>query len=224
MKTGFIATTILAGVIGTMTIAQVQAAPRKPIVKKAKADTNNNGRVSAKEYAAAKKAQAKRRAVVSNPYEAKIDKNNNGIVQPKEAVAARSNRYLKNGSEVDKKWEEGADTDGDGVISREELKVERQDRFDRNDDGTVTRREIAKTATIRTKRVDTKHEEKYDADGNGFIDKSEGKEMLRDRLRVINTNGRAKVNTELEQQFDANGDGVIDREEAVALREAVAAD
>ena len=46
--------------------------------------------------------------------------------------------------------------------------------------------------------------------------------MLRDRLRVINTHGRARVNTALESSYDADGDGIIDRDEARAIRDALA--
>ena len=45
--------------------------------------------------------------------------------------------------------------------------------------------------------------------------------MLRDRLRVINTHGKAKVDGDVEREFDANDDGIIDRSEAATMKDAV---
>ena len=69
--------------------------------------------------------------------------------------------------------------------------------------------------------MNTPLEKKYDADGNGWLSKSETIALLKDRLRVITTRGRAKVHTPLEKEFDTNGDGVIDRSEAEAMKDAV---
>ena len=67
--------------------------------------------------------------------------------------------------------------------------------------------------------MNTDLERKYDADGDGYLEWAEGRELLRDRLRVVETDGRAVVNTDTEREFDADGDGVIDRDEAAAIRE-----
>jgi hypothetical protein len=64
-------------------------------------------------------------------------------------------------------------------------------------------------------------EKKYDADGDGWLTGDEAKEYMKDRLRLIHTNGRAKVDTDIEKEFDANGDGIIDRSEAQAIRDAL---
>ena len=67
----------------------------------------------------------------------------------------------------------------------------------------------------------TSVEKKYDANGNGYLSPVEAKELLKDRLRLVRTHGRAKVNTPLEREFDANNDGIIDRKEAEAIKEAI---
>ncbi len=95
---------------------------------------------------------------------------------------------------------------------------------DRNKDGRIGPREAVAEKRFERKvksKVNTPAEKAHDTDGDGWINGEEAKEMLRDRLRIINTHGRARVNTPLEAEFDADGDGVIDREEAQAIRDAV---
>jgi len=69
--------------------------------------------------------------------------------------------------------------------------------------------------------VDTPAEKRYDTNGDGYLSWAEGREMLKDRLAIIQTDGRAIVNNEIELEFDVNQDGVIDREEAAKLKAAL---
>ncbi|MDP7247959.1 MAG: hypothetical protein QGF00_00010 [Planctomycetota bacterium] len=147
----------------------------------------------------------KRRATskVDTRREAKADTNNNGTVGPKERAKARSKHYLKNNSEVDKKWEARADKNNDGTVGGRELANARKHLWKSNH------------------KVNTSVEKKYDANGNGYLSPVEAKELLKDRLRLVRTHGRAKVNTPLEREFDANKDGIIDRKEAEAIKDAI---
>jgi Ca2+-binding EF-hand superfamily protein len=66
-------------------------------------------------------------------------------------------------------------------------------------------------------KVNTPIEKKYDANGDGWLQPDEVREMLKDKQAIIKTHGKAKVDTELEARYDANGDGIIDANEAKAM-------
>jgi len=167
------------------------------------------------------RSRRKKKAAVNTQWEAKADKNKDGYVGPKEARAARGRTYLKHKSDVNTKWETKADTNNDGKVDAAELRNHRFCVMDKNGDGKVDAKERGTFWAGKKAVVDTAYEEKYDADGNGLVSGDEAKEMLRDRLRVVNTHGKARVDTALEREYDANGDGVIDVEEAKAIRDAL---
>ncbi len=93
---------------------------------------------------------------------------------------------------------------------------------DRNRDGVVTAREIRMDRHWPVNhRIAVTHAlwKPFDVNHDGFIERAEYHAYLRDRLRIIDTDGRAIVDTDLERAFDVNRDGVIDRAEADAIRE-----
>ena len=119
------------------------------------------------------------------------------------------------------KWEKKADVDGDGKVSAKELRTHHRTVMDKDGNGKIDAKERRMFWLKKKSKVNTAYEKKYDADGDGYISGDEAKELLRDRLRVINTHGRAIVNTDLEREYDANGDGIIDKEEAKAIKDAI---
>ncbi|MBU1925909.1 MAG: hypothetical protein KKB82_08335 [Candidatus Omnitrophica bacterium] len=95
---------------------------------------------------------------------------------------------------------------------------------DKNKDGVVTQREWKienKWEAKQKSRVNNAVEKRYDADGNGWLEPGETKEMLKDKYRLIQTNGRAKVDTPAEAAYDTNSDGIIDVQEAAGLKQAL---
>ncbi len=215
-------------IVGVSTEVQAGRKPRpvsaKASVKKInvkRADQDKNGRVSASELKDARKAIAEKKAVVDKKWEEKADKDDSGTISKEEYRKASTHNYLKNRSEVDKKWEAKADVDGSGSVSGAEYKKFRNTQMDKDGSGSVSKQERDNYWKQRKSRANTDREKKYDADGDGYLDGDEAKEMLRDRLRIINTQGRAKVDGALEREFDANDDGIIDRAEAAAMKDAV---
>lgn len=144
------------------------------------------------------------------------DKNKDGRIGPRELAAEKKHK-----AKVNTPWEARADTNNDGKVSPGELRKYRLGRMDANKNGVVDIAERRVYWVAWRAKVNTPFERLHDTNGDGFIDGAEAQEMLRDRLRIINTQGKAKVNTPLEREFDANKDGVIDREEAQAIRDAV---
>ena len=186
-----------------------------------RADKNNDGRIGPRELKRENRRVRARSARVDTPRERRADLNNDGFVNLKERDVARGKKYLKHRSDVDKKWEVQADTNQDGVVDRSELRNQLLETVDKNNDGVVSPRERKKFAMHHKSKVNTKAEERYDTDKDGFINRSEARELLRDRLRIINTHGRAVANTDLEREFDSNNDGIIDRDEANLLRDSL---
>ena len=186
-----------------------------------RADENNNGRIGPREFGHEKRREHRHKSIVDKPWERKADTNNNGYVGIKEKDQARGKRYLNKRSDVDREWEYGADTNQDGNISKEELENHYVAKIDKDGNGRVEKKERRNFAVKRKSKVNTKRERKYDANSDGYINRTEAKEMLKDRLRVINTHGRAQVNTDIEREFDSNGDGIIDRNEAQSIQDSL---
>jgi Ca2+-binding EF-hand superfamily protein len=185
------------------------------------ADRNKDGKISRKEWKAEKKWENRQKSKVDTAWEAKADKNDDGVVQPAEAHKAKAQGYLNTRSAVNRPWEAKADTDNDGKVSAAELRAHHLSVLDSDGDGKIDAAERKAYWVNRKSKVNTAVEAKYDADGNGWISGDEAGEMLRDRLRIINTHGRAKVDSALEAEYDADGDGIVDREEAEAIRDAL---
>jgi len=220
-KVRFLISGIAAGALFLAAIGNAQAGPAKPGNKVKHADKNKDGRISAKELKKEREFERKQRSKVDKPWEEKADKNDDGVVDRKEIHQHQTKEYLKDRSDVDKKWEEKADRNDDGKVDAKELHGHRKHVMDKNNDGKVDSTERKAFWVHRRSKVNTGLEKKYDADGDGYVSPEEGREMLKDRLRIINTHGRAKVDSALEKDFDADGDGVIDKDEAAAIRDAL---
>lgn len=217
----------LAVVMTVGTLTEVYAGSRAKGATETKkihfkhADQNSNGKISPQELKEERAFVKKKRAEVDKKWEEKADKDDDGTLSKEEYRKAATHNYVKNRSEVDKKWEVKADADGSGAVSGKEYKTFRNTQMDRDGSGTVSKAERDRYWKRRKSRANTDREKQYDADGDGTLNGDEAKEMLRDRLRVINTHGRAKVDGDLEREFDANGDGIIDRGEAAEIKKAV---
>ncbi len=136
------------------------------------------------------------RAEMSNQQKFKhADRNKDGSVDNREMHMER-NWERKRDSQVNTSCERKADANNDGVLSPAE-KVRANS------------------------KVNTEAEKKYDTNGDGWLDATEGREYLKDKYAVIQTNGKAKVDSAIEQQYDVNKDGVIDAGEAGALKAAL---
>lgn len=151
---------------------------------------------------------------------AHADRNKDGVVTPREVKAERRWEHQQR-SKVDKAWEHKADKDKDGRVEPAEIRAFHLKRLDKDNDGVITVVERRTYWVGWRSVVDTELEKKYDANGDGWLDWVEARELLRDRRRVIETDGRAIVNSAIEKQFDANGDGIIDAQEAEELRAAL---
>jgi len=160
----------------------------------------------------------RKRARVNTRREAKADRNRDGVVQPKEAHRARTKNYLENRSEVDHKWEARADRDGNGVVSGAELHKHELYVMDKDRDGKITNVERKNFWIKKKSKVNTEVEKRYDVNHDGWVDGDEAQKLLRDRMILVNTHGRAKVNSAVEAEYDINKDGIIDRNEAVAIK------
>lgn len=93
-----------------------------------------------------------------------------------------------------------ADRNKDGVVDQKEMKMEH---------AWEHRHWIKERA-----KVNTPLETKYDTNGDGWLEPSERKELLKDKYELIKTNGKAKVDTATEAEYDTNKDGIIDAKEA----------
>lgn len=186
------------------------------------ADRNHDGVTTPREIKAEHRWEQKHKAKVNTPWEARADKDNDGVVEPREAAKLNSAHYIRNASVVDRPWEATADANNDGRVDRAELHSYHLGIMDADHNGTISPAERKLHWSKKHAVVNTPVEKKYDTNGDGYLSWEEGREMLKDRLAIIRTNGRAIVNNELEMEFDANKDGVIDSTEAASLKEAVA--
>lgn len=146
------------------------------------------------------------------------DRNDDGVVTAREMQKEKQFEH-KQRSTVNQPWEERADADGDGKVEPVEARAYRLQIIDLNKDGTITVEERRAFYGSWKRVVNTEAEKKYDANGSGYLEWPEAREFLKDRLTIVNTDGKAIVNTDIEREFDDNGDGVIDAKEAAALKE-----
>ena len=148
------------------------------------------------------------------------DKNKDGVVTPRE-MKKEVQFEKQHDAIVNTPWEKRADANGDGRVEPAERRAYRLQVIDINHDGIITVEERRAYYVSWKRVVNTDAERKYDANGDGYLEWPEAREFLKDRLTIINTDGKAIVNTDIEREFDENGDGVIDKEEAAAVREAL---
>jgi len=211
-------------VSGLCSIGYDVSAGPGPAARARHADKNKDGKVTPKEWHQEKKWEHHQKAKVNTPWEAKADANKDGVVQPVEAGKAHRDAYLDNRAVVNRPWEVKADQNHDGRVSAVELRAYHLSVMDKNNDGKIDLVERKAFWVLHKSKVNTELEQKYDKDGNGWIDGAEARELLKDRLILINTHGKAKVDTPLEANYDADNDGVIDKDEAEAIRDSLGED
>lgn len=61
-------------------------------------------------------------------------------------------------------------------------------------------------------------ETRYDADGDGWLAPQENKELLKDKMKIINARGKTKVETAAEREYDLDHNSYIDETEAEPLK------
>lgn len=105
------------------------------------------------------------------------------------------------------------DRNQDGVIDAKEMQM------DRSREKRREHYEERRAWRMRKSKVNTAVEARYDANGDGWLQPEEARELVRSRYELVKTNGKAKVDTGLEAKYDANGDGVIEYSEAVIMQE-----
>lgn len=166
------------------------------------------------------KAEARRGAKFRH-----ADRDKDGVVDKKERLIERK-RQQKEAMEqkrgVNTWWEKRADTNGDGIVDTNESEAWKKltrERIDLDGDGVISPKERRLCWRHARSRVNTALEQKYDANGDGWLEPEEVKELLRDKCTLIKTDGQAKVDTPLEEEYDASEDGIIDASEAEAIRE-----
>lgn len=159
-------------------------------------------------------------ALAKSPRFHHADKNKDGVVDKKEWRMEQT-REDKQSSRVNTWWEKRADTNNDGVVDVGELaswkKLEKE-RIDLNDDGVIDPKERRLCWRHARSKVNTELEKKYDANGDGWLEESEVRAMLKDRWQLIKTHGKTKVDSPVEAEYDTNGDGIIDSGEAENLQ------
>ena len=121
-----------------------------------------------------------------------------------------------------------ADRNKDGVVGRKEVRMEKRWKHkqqmkavDKNADSIIDAKEKRLSWRHSKAKVNKPIEAKYDANGDGWLQPEEVKQMLKARHELIKTHGKAKVDTDVEKAYDANNDGIIDAEEAAAMAEDV---
>lgn len=149
------------------------------------------------------------------------DKNKDGVIDRKE-LRMEKGWEQKQHSKVNTWWERRADTNNDGIVDNSELsawKTLEKERIDLNSDGIIDAKERRLCWRHARSRVNTALENKYDTNGDGWLEPDEVKELLKDRYTLIKTSAQAKVDTEIEAEYDTNNDGIIDANEAKDLKE-----
>jgi len=171
------------------------------------ADRNKDGVVDRKEVKMERRWEHKQHMKT-------VDKNADGVIQPAEKKLEASR--------VNTPWEKRADTNSDGRVSADEFsawKAQAKERIDLNDDGTIDAKERRLSWRHSKARVNKPLEAKYDANGDGWLQPEEVKQMLKAKHELIKTRGKAKVDTDIEKEYDANNDGILDAEEAASMAE-----
>ena len=137
------------------------------------ADRNKDGRVDRTE---ARAFWLRRRAKVNTPVERKYDTDGDGWLTGDEARKFLEDRlrlvHTHGRAKVDSPLERDFDADGDGIISHEEAELLREaieqrrvvdtaweEKADRNDDGTVDRKEVRTFRLLHKRASDAKGEE-----------------------------------------------------------------
>jgi hypothetical protein len=149
------------------------------------------------------------------------DRNDDGTVDQKE-MKMEKKWGNKQRSKVNAPWGEKADANKDGIVDKNgaaSWKSGQKERIDLNNDGVIDPKERGMSWKHSRIKVNKPIEAKYDADGNGWLEPEEVKQMLQDKHTIIKTKGKAKVDTEIEAQYDDNKDGVIDASEASDLKD-----
>jgi len=163
-------------------------------------------------------------ALAKPPVEVRVkhaDRNQDGVVDKKE-IHMEKQWEQKQRAQVNSWWERRADTNNDGKVDSNELSAWKQltkERIDLNNDGVIDAKEKRLSWRHARSRVNTSLEKKYDANGDGWLEPAEVKELLKDRYALVKTKGKAKVDTAIEEEYDTNEDGVIDAGEAAAMKE-----
>ena len=104
------------------------------------------------------------------------------------------------------------DTDGDGMLSLEELQAGPEARFARADidgDGTITRDEMEAQAMARAAAAVERFFEANDADGDGAVSEAE----LAEAQDTRHAERREEMAARIFGRLDADGDGAISAEE-----------
>lgn len=154
----------------------------------------------------------------NRPGETPANRNRDNLIDPASALRINPASHLRPCSAVDRPWEVHADTDKDGKVSRSELHAYHLGKLDSDHNGVITLDERKAHWIHNHAVVRSPSEKRYDTNGDGYLNWEEGREYLKDRIRVINTEGRAIVNNDIELEFDVDKDGVIDRAEAANIK------
>ncbi len=213
---------LMAWALAVMAAGWTIAGEPKALCKTQKSHSGNEKKdvVATAELKKAKQIERRKTIEYKKKWRIKADKDKDGVVSPMEAGKARTDLYLKTRSDVDRPWEKIADGNADGKVDAKELRTYHMKVMDGDGNGKITAEERKRYWVEKHAVVDTVVEKKYDANKDGYLTWDEGREMMKDRARIIETEGRALVTSELEMEFDANADGIIDRTEAPALMDA----
>lgn len=194
---------LLLGLILFATIAEGNTKYAR--LRPAPADKNKDGVIDAKE-----KHMEKKR-------EKKVDKNKDGVIDKDEINVWKTEKR-----KINTWWEKRADTNNDGTVDENELaawKKLAREKMDLNGDGVIGPKEKRMCWRHAKSKVNTKVEKQYDANGDGWLEESEVKAMLKAKHEMIKSKGKAKADTVIEKEYDANKDGMIDSEEAKTMKE-----
>lgn len=124
-------------------------------------DANGDGEITQAEVEAFRAAQF-----------ASIDADGNGTVDADELAAFAAAREDERRAERAERVVERADTDGDGVLSQDELQANRRggdmfERLDADDSGTITQEEVETAREARQERREERREERRDGERRG---------------------------------------------------------
>jgi hypothetical protein len=126
--------------------------------------------------------------------------------------------------QADKWWKDRADTNKDGVLDDAELFAWKKleiERIDSNRDKQIDDQEIRQAWKYAPSPVSTDLEQKFDANGNGWLEPEEARKLLFRRVDelILQNKGKGPIKTWLEEFYDTNEDGILDLEELKNLRE-----